>query len=1079
LIVLAATVVVTAAAPASADEPQAVPGEILVGFEEGVSEAARNEVLAKVGASEDEEFEEIDSELVEVDAGDVNAAIVKLEDDPRVEYAEPNFLVFADNHPVSPDSPNDPSFHQLWGMHNFGQTVNSITGSADADIDALEAWSKSKGSSSAVVGVIDSGVDFSHPDLANAMWINPGEDCSGCRTNNVDDDGNGYIDDWRGWDFVNNDNNPFDDNGHGTHVAGTIGAVGSNGVGVTGVNWTTRIMGLKFLNASGSGSTADAVEATLYASSPSTLAHVTNNSWGGGGFSQALFNAIDTADDNGSLFVAAAGNDGTNNDSTPHYPSSYDAPNVISVASTTSTDQRSSFSNWGKLSVDLGAPGSNIYSTYPGNTYRYLSGTSMATPHVAGAAALVKARFPTASDLGIKALLLRTVDPNTSMSTSGSTPVATGGRLNVNGAVSCSSAPKVWIDAPTSNFVASMGEPLTVTVLGTNCGSSAGVTVSADANGTGISLTARGDGLYTGTYTPSVAGPLTITASATVGASVDTKIVTGTVAANYRYEDAPFDWIDASTGTNTGIASDDTSATVSLPFTFSYYEQPFSSLKVSSNGYLVFGSSAATAYSNVAIPNTGSPNGLVAAFWDDLNPGAGGSVRYKTVGTAPNRKFVVEWMGVPHYGSTNPATFEVILEEGTNDIFFLYDDVIFGNDFDNGADATVGVENLAGTAGRQFSHNQPVLTNGTAIRFTMSTETGPTITTASLADGTVDQIYSHTLQATGGIPPYTWSVTGALPDGLNLNASTGEISGTPTTPGTSTFDVEVSDDDSPAKSETKTLSITVGTAVEITTTSLPDGTAEQSYSQTLAAIGGETPYTFSLADGALPAGLTLNATTGVISGTPNAPGTYDFTALVTDGASPARTDTQVLGIVVAPEPLEITTTSLPDGTVGQSYNQTLAATGGTTPYDWSWSGDTSPGLSLNAATGTISGTPTASGTYTFTAQVTDAGSQSDSRPLTITVAAQPPAPLAITTSSLPEGRRNQPYSATLQATGGTPSYTWSIISGSLPPGLSLSTATGQISGTPTKKGTFRFTVKASDSSSPAQSATKALSIRIR
>jgi serine protease len=1067
LIVLAATVVVTAAAPASADEPQAVPGEIIVGFEEGVSEGARNEVLATVGASEDEEFEQIDSELVEVDAGGVNAAIEKLEDDPRVEFAEPNFIVTADL-----NIPNDLS-SELWGLHDTGAD-------AEADIDAPEAWDTTTGNSNVVVGVIDTGVDFTHPDLAANKWVNPGE----IPGNGIDDDGNGYKDDINGWDFVNNDNNPFDDNGHGTHVAGTIGATGNNGIGVVGVNWTTSIMALKFLNASGSGSTADALEATLYASNTATdatpgdtYADVTNNSWGGGGFSQAMLNAISTADDNGSLFVAAAGNDGTNNDSIPHYPSSYDAPNVISVASTTSADQRSSFSNWGKSSVDLGAPGSNIYSTYPGNTYRYLSGTSMATPHVAGAAALVKARFPTASDLGIKALLLRTVDPNSSLS--GSTPVATGGRLNVNGAVSCSSAPKVWIDSPTSNFVASMGEPLTVKVLGANCGNPGSVTVSADANGTGISLTARGDGLYTGTYTPSVAGPLTITASATVGASVDTKIVTGTVAANYRYEDAPFDWIDASTGTNTGIASDDTSATVSLPFTFSYYDQPFSSVKVSSNGYLVFGSSAATAYSNVAIPNTASPNGFVAPFWDDLNPGAGGSVRYKTVGTAPNRKFVVAWIGVPHYGSSGPATFEVVLEETTNDIFLLYDDVIFGNNFDNGANATVGVENLAGTTGRQFSHNQPSLTNGTAIRFTMSSETGPTITNASLADGTVDQIYGHTLQATGGTPPYAWSVSGALPDGLNLNASTGEISGTPTTPGTSTFDVEVSDDDSPAKSDTKTLSITVGTAVEITTTSLPDGTAGQSYNQTLAATGGEAPFAWNLAGGALPPGLTLNASTGVISGTPNAPGTYDFTAHVTDAASPARTDTQVLSIVVAPEPLEITTTSLPDGTVGQSYNRTLAATGGTPPYDWSWSGDTPPGLSLNATTGTISGTPTTSGTYSFTAQATDAGVQSDSQPLTITVAAQPPAPLAITTSSLPEGRRNQPYSATLQATGGTPSYTWSIISGSLPPGLSLSAATGQISGTPTKKGTFRFTVKTSDSSSPAQSATKALSIKIR
>src|SRR5439155_11725125 len=205
-------------------------------------------------------------------------------------------------------------------------------------------------------------------------------------------DGNGYVDDWRGWDFVNNDNNPVDDHNHGTHVSGTIGAIGNNGMGVVGINWNVKIMALKFLDASGSGTTANAVKAVLYAKDKGALA--TNNSWGGDDFSQALLDAITQADAAGSLFVAAAGNSYASNDTTPNYPSSYDVPNVIAVAATDSSDAKALFSNYGKKSVDLGAPGVNILSTIRGNTYAYFDGTSMATPHVTGSAALVKAAFP-------------------------------------------------------------------------------------------------------------------------------------------------------------------------------------------------------------------------------------------------------------------------------------------------------------------------------------------------------------------------------------------------------------------------------------------------------------------------------------------------------------------------------------------------------------------------------------------------------------------------------------------------------------------------------------------------------------
>ncbi|MCH8003942.1 MAG: S8 family serine peptidase [Nanoarchaeota archaeon] len=350
--------------------------------------------------------------------GNAEKAIKNLKNNPNVEYVEPNYIV------TITLIPNDPDFSKLYGLHNTGQTG----GTADADIDAPEAWDIQTGSDAVVVAVIDTGVDYNHEDLAANMWVNVNE----IPDNNIDDDNNGFIDDYLGWDFYNDDNDPFDDQGHGTHVSGTIGAVGNNGIGVVGVSWNVRVMPLKFLSASGSGSTADAIAAIEYATSMN--ANIMSNSWGGGGFSQALKDAISAANAAGILFVAAAGNNGEDTDSSPHYPSSYDVPNVVSVAATDDNDNLASFSNFGATSVDLGAPGVSIFSTVPTGScslcdasgYRYLSGTSMATPHVSGAAALIKSQFPEITHLDIKTLLLSSVDHLTSLESK----TVSEGRLN-------------------------------------------------------------------------------------------------------------------------------------------------------------------------------------------------------------------------------------------------------------------------------------------------------------------------------------------------------------------------------------------------------------------------------------------------------------------------------------------------------------------------------------------------------------------------------------------------------------------------------------------------------------------------
>lgn len=335
-----------------------VPGEVLVKFKSGVTSSAAKSLHSNIGAVKKNEFQSINVQHLKLNPGiSVEDAIARYKEDPNVEYAQPNYIYHIDT-----TTSNDPLFNQLWGLNNIGQTVNGTTGTVDVDIDAPEAWDITTGSSSVVIAVIDTGVAYDHPDLSANIWTNPGESGSGKETNGIDDDGNGKIDDFRGWDFVDNDNDPMDYNDHGTHVAGTIAAVGNNGIGITGVNWTAKIMPLRYLDALGNGgSTSNAILAIQYANDNG--ARVTNNSWGWSGvLDQALKDAIDASS---AVFVAAAGNDGTDNDATPHYPCSYTSSNIICVAATDQNDNLASFSNYGVTSVDVAAPGVNIYSTMP------------------------------------------------------------------------------------------------------------------------------------------------------------------------------------------------------------------------------------------------------------------------------------------------------------------------------------------------------------------------------------------------------------------------------------------------------------------------------------------------------------------------------------------------------------------------------------------------------------------------------------------------------------------------------------------------------------------------------------------
>jgi len=339
-------------------------GEVLLKFKSEVSMLTGERLLLNYGMIIKKSFRHAGVQVIKLPPSmSVGKAIGILMKEPSIEYVEPNFIVRIC------DVPNDPRFDELWGLHNTGQTG----GTPDADIDAPEAWDIHTGNGDVVVGVIDTGVDYTHEDLVDNMWINQAEATG---VPGVDDDSNGYIDDIYGINAITGSGDPMDDAGHGTHCSGTIGAVGNNAVGVIGVNWDVEIMGLKFLSSTGSGAISDAIECIEYVLDMHTRGvniRITSNSWGGGGYSQAAYDAISALRDEDILFCAAAGNDLLDNDASPHYPSSYDLYNIIAVAATDHNDQLASLSYWGSnyglTSVDVAAPGVDILSTLPGGGY--------------------------------------------------------------------------------------------------------------------------------------------------------------------------------------------------------------------------------------------------------------------------------------------------------------------------------------------------------------------------------------------------------------------------------------------------------------------------------------------------------------------------------------------------------------------------------------------------------------------------------------------------------------------------------------------------------------------------------------
>jgi len=416
---------------AFAAAPEAVPGEYVVQLKSNyhVKRANIQSLSMALGSQIKSTIPADNIVVVKRSPVEISSVAVKtLAQNPMVEIAEPNYIYRLDK------APNAAMFDHLWGMKNVGQSDGKQTGVAGVDIGAEQAWDITTGSDDIVVAVIDTGINYNHPDLKNNVWINQAE-YNG--KPGVDDDGNGYVDDVYGYNFSGDKPtpDPMDGHGHGSHCSGTIGGNSPSGSGIVGVNWHVKIMAVKFLADNGAGTLEGAIQAIDYATK--NHAKLMSNSWGGGGASDTLKAAIQRASDAGILFVAAAGNDSANNDSDPHYPAAYNVPNVLAVAAIDNQGQLASFSNYGKKSVHLAAPGVNIYSSVLGNGYDSWSGTSMATPHVSGVAALLASHEPNLTDLELKERLMGTVKPLASLRGK----VATAGMVNAYNALTNQATP--------------------------------------------------------------------------------------------------------------------------------------------------------------------------------------------------------------------------------------------------------------------------------------------------------------------------------------------------------------------------------------------------------------------------------------------------------------------------------------------------------------------------------------------------------------------------------------------------------------------------------------------------------------
>jgi subtilisin family serine protease len=693
----------------AADRPAFQPGRILI-IPKADKAAALADLHRKKGRSLAKHFAAFKNlQVVDLAPGqDVLATIDEYMASGLVETAEPDYLLYKDV------TPNDPAYltNALWQLNS----TNLLHG----DINAPLGWEIRHDATNIVVAIVDTGMRMTHEDLAPNLWTNSKE----IPGNGIDDDGDGYIDDVHGISSIDGSGNPTDTDGHGTHVAGIIGAIGNNGLGVTGVAWKVQLMPLRFIGANDTGLTSDGVECINYAIQHG--ANVINASFGAPTFSAALQTAIATARAAGIVVVAAAGNEKADNDITPSYPANFTLDNIISVCATSDQDVfDASYSNFGATSVDIGAPGTRILSCgiASDSAYALMSGTSMATPIISGVVALAKAQFPDETPAQIRQRLIATADPLPSLFGK----CVSGGKVNLQRALS------PYVIAAFSPSAIAGAFPLTIQFTNQSVGISSsrwefgdGSTASTDTNPT---HTFYFEGAFNVTLT--VVGTNGATASITKQISVEP---------SYTFQSVNYEWIDPTSMPRFTLADNGVSGAQDLPFAFTFYGQPRTQIYIGANGLLGFDPANMGAIGNSDIPSVAAPNGAIMPYWDNLNPANTGAVYAGVVGDAPNRRYVVSWVGVIRNTSSDKMTFQAALSESTGAIQFNYLEVNPMSLRGGGLRATVGVEDFAGIAASKFCFDGApnMVTNQESIVFTPSSRKPIRFDAPSYAKGVLD-----------------------------------------------------------------------------------------------------------------------------------------------------------------------------------------------------------------------------------------------------------------------------------------------------------------------------------------------------